>query len=214
MASTTPFNINPSLWLLWNSTGDEEGAGAVAVATSAEKRQGKKALKTLKISNNFGSAGRRNPPRAAKLDGGVSGPEIAGGMPRKRSEDGTPWKKAQGGEESFLLRLDCERAYAAASAKANPPSIAADKYNDPENRGGAPKAPAKGGHGVEAKTVNENDSDNDEITSVGAKKPAPLRASAAVAARGPSVTRSGRAGAIRGDGGAGMRPDDDIVAVA
>ena len=62
MAPTTPFNINPSLWLLWNSTGDEEGAGAVAVATSAEKRQGKKALKTLKISNNFGSAGRHNPP--------------------------------------------------------------------------------------------------------------------------------------------------------
>jgi hypothetical protein len=58
MAPTTPFNINPSLWLLWNSMGDEGGAGAVAVAMSAKKRQGKKALKTLKISNNFGLAGR------------------------------------------------------------------------------------------------------------------------------------------------------------
>ncbi len=57
MAPTTPFNIIPSLCLLQNSMGDEGGAGAVAVATSAKKRQGKKALKTLKISNNFGLAG-------------------------------------------------------------------------------------------------------------------------------------------------------------
>jgi hypothetical protein len=42
--------------------GDEGGAGAVAVATLAKKRQGNMALKTLKILNNFGSAGRRNPP--------------------------------------------------------------------------------------------------------------------------------------------------------
>jgi hypothetical protein len=58
MAPTTPFNINPSLRLLWNSMGDEGGADTVAVATSAEKRQGKKALKTLKILNNFGLARR------------------------------------------------------------------------------------------------------------------------------------------------------------
>ena len=120
MAPTTPFNINPSLWLLQNSMGDERGAGAVVVAMSAKKRQGKKALKTLKISNNFGLPGIKT-PRAAKLDSGVSRPQIAGGMPRKRSEDGTPHKKAQGGEESFLFRLNRERAYAAASAKANPP---------------------------------------------------------------------------------------------
>ncbi len=57
-----------------------------------------------------------------------------------------------------------------ASVKANPPSIAADKYNDPEDCGGAPKAPAKGRHSVKAKTVDKNDSDDDKITSVGAKK--------------------------------------------
>jgi hypothetical protein len=58
MASTTPFNINPSLRLLQSSTGDEGGAGAVDVATSAKKRKRKKALKTLKISNNFRLARR------------------------------------------------------------------------------------------------------------------------------------------------------------
>ncbi len=61
MAPTTPFNINPSLRLLQNSTRDEGGAGAVAVATSAKKRQGKKDLKTLKILNNFRLAGCQNP---------------------------------------------------------------------------------------------------------------------------------------------------------
>jgi hypothetical protein len=213
MAPTTPFNMNPFLWLLQNSTGGEGGAGTVAVVTLAKKRQGKKALKTLKILNNFGSAGRRN-PLPAKLDGGVSRLEIAGRMPRKRSEDGTPCKKARGREEPFLFRLNCERVYAAASAKANPPSIAADKYNDPEDWGGALKAFVKGGHGVKVKTVNKNDSDDDDIMSIGAKKPAPLQALAAVAARGPSVTRSGRAGAIRGDGGAGTCPDNNVMAAA
>jgi hypothetical protein len=48
MAPTTPFNINPSLWLLWNSMGDEGAAGAVAVATAAKKKQEKKAMRGLK----------------------------------------------------------------------------------------------------------------------------------------------------------------------
>jgi hypothetical protein len=61
MAPTTLFNINPSLRLLQNSMGDESGAGAVAVATSAKKRQRKKTLKTLKISNNFKLARRDTP---------------------------------------------------------------------------------------------------------------------------------------------------------
>jgi hypothetical protein len=42
-----------------------------------EKNQGKKApggLKTLKVSNNFGPAGRQNPPRAAKFNGGLQEP--------------------------------------------------------------------------------------------------------------------------------------------
>jgi hypothetical protein len=46
------------------------------------------------------SVGRRNPPRAAKLDDRGSELEIAGR---------TPCKKAQGGEASLLFRLDCER---------------------------------------------------------------------------------------------------------
>ncbi len=98
--------------------------------------------------------------------------------------------------------------------KANPSSIAANRYDDPEDRGGAPKVPAKGGHGIKAKTANKNNLGNNENTSVGTKKPVPLRALAAVAARGPSVTRSGGAGAIRWDGGTGMRPDKDVTAAA
>ncbi len=77
----------------------------------------------------------------------MSKPEIAGGMPRKRSKDGTPRKKAQCGEELFLFHLDRERAHAAASTKANPPSIAADKHDDVNDQGGGPKVPAKGRHG-------------------------------------------------------------------
>ncbi len=73
MAPTTlPFKINPSFCLLQDSTRDEGAAGTVAVANSADKKQGKKApggLQTLMISNNFGSTGRWDPPRAAKLNG-------------------------------------------------------------------------------------------------------------------------------------------------
>ncbi len=58
MAPTTlPFKINPSLCLLQDSTRDEGATGAVAVATLAKEKHGKKApggLQTLKISNNFG----------------------------------------------------------------------------------------------------------------------------------------------------------------
>ncbi len=90
---------------------DEGAAGAVAVAMSVGKNQGKKApggIQTLKIFNNFGSTGWRDPPQAAKLDGG--GSKL--GMPRKRPAEGTPHKKAQGGEVKFPFRLDCERVYA------------------------------------------------------------------------------------------------------
>ncbi len=62
---TPPFKINPSLRLLQDSMRDEGAAGAVAVVTSAKEKHGKKApggLQTLKISNNFGLTGRRNPP--------------------------------------------------------------------------------------------------------------------------------------------------------
>ena len=57
--------------------GEGGAAGAVAVATSERKKQGKKApegLETLKVLNNFGPAGRQNPPRAAKFNGGLQEP--------------------------------------------------------------------------------------------------------------------------------------------
>ena len=50
--------------------------------------------------------------------------------------------------------------------------------------------------------------------SFGAKKPAPLQASSAVATRGPSVTRLGGAGAIRVDSGTGMCADNNVAAGA
>jgi hypothetical protein len=38
-AVNSPFNINPSLWILLNSMWDVRVAGAVAVATAAKKKQ-------------------------------------------------------------------------------------------------------------------------------------------------------------------------------
>ncbi len=160
----------------------------MAVATSAKKKHGKKApggLQTLKISNNFGAPGRRNPPRAAKLNGG----EIKLRTPRKRPVDGTPCKMAQGGEAKFPFRLDCERAYAALSVQASPPVVAA-KYNDPDDqadqqpygghgKAGVPKVPTKGGRGLKVASSDEDDSDDDKIVRVGTTRPAVLRALAA-----------------------------------
>jgi hypothetical protein len=191
MAPTTPpFKFNPPLCLFQDSMRDEGAAGAVAVATSAKKKQGKKApggLQTLKISNNFGSTGRRNPLQAAKLDGG--GSEL--GMPRKRPAEGTSCQKARGGEVKFPFRLDCKRAYAAQSMKAKPPAIAA-KYNNPDDRAdqqatnghgkaGAPKAPAKDGHSVEIACLAEANLDDNESASAGTRKLAWLQALAAAA---------------------------------
>ncbi len=189
MAPTTlPFKFNPSLCLLQDSMRNEGAAGAVAVATSAKEKHGKKALgglQTLKISNNFGSTGCRNPPQAAKLDGG--GSEL--GTPRKRPTEGTPRKMARGREVKFPFRLDRKKAYPAWSVQVKPPAIAA-KYDDPDDRTdqrpyggygkeGAPKVPAKVGHSLKIASSNKDDSDNDEIEHVGARKPALLQALAA-----------------------------------
>jgi hypothetical protein len=94
-----------------------QGCGHVGQEKAREKAPG--GLQTLKISNNFGSTGFRNPPQAAKLDGGVSKLRT----PRKRPKEGRPCKKAQGGEAKFLFHLDREKAYAAQSAKATPPPL-------------------------------------------------------------------------------------------
>ncbi len=106
------------------------------------------------------------------------------GAPRKRPKEGTPHKKAQSGEAQFHFCLDCKKVYTAQSSKAKPPAIAA-KHDDPYDRAnqratnghgkaGAPKAPAKGGHGVKSASVDKDDSNNDKIASVGAKPWRPL----------------------------------------
>ncbi len=76
-------------------------------------------------------AGHCNPPPAAKVVGGVLEPEFAGGTP-------SPHKKARCKEASFLFRLNCKKASAA----------------------------AKGGHDVETKAITKDDLDNDEGASV------------------------------------------------
>jgi hypothetical protein len=84
---------------------DGGAAGAVAVATLAGKKQGRKAPggpKTPKVLNNFG---RWNPPHAAKFDGGVCKPELAGGTPSFR-------KKARDEEDLSLNHLDWKKAFA------------------------------------------------------------------------------------------------------
>jgi hypothetical protein len=121
MAPTTPPVINLSLRILWMDLGDEGAAGAVAVAMSERKKQGKKApggLKTLKVSNNFGPAGHRNPPCAAKFNSGVRELEFA---------DGTlsPHKKAQGKKAAFL----CCQGGCNVEAKA----VAEDDWNEDES---------------------------------------------------------------------------------
>ncbi len=132
------------------------------------------------------SAGIRKPAwlralaAAAKLDGGVSKLRT----PRKRPKVETPCKITQGGEAQFPFCLDCEKAYAAQSAKAKTPTIAA-KHDNPDNwadqwpygghgKARAPKVPAKGGHGIKIASVDEDDSDDDKISSMGATKPALL----------------------------------------
>jgi hypothetical protein len=129
MAPTTPPIINPSLRILRMDSGDGGAAGAVAEATE-RKKQGKKApggLETLKVSNNFGPARRRNPPRAAKFDGGVCELVFAGGTP-------SPHKKAQGKEAAFLCRPNREKVFAAAKGGCNvePEAVAEDDSDNDE----------------------------------------------------------------------------------
>ena len=133
MAPTTPPLINPSLR---TNGGDDGAAGALASATSAEKKQGSRAPRGPKVSNNFGSVqARRNPARGAKIDGGVAEAEAAGGSPRKKPHGPLPWKKPCG-EETFLLRLDRVKA-TAEHGRTEPIEL----EGDPDDRadGGRPK---------------------------------------------------------------------------
>ncbi len=104
MAPATPPFINPSLR---TNGGDDGAAGALARATSAEKKEGSRAPRGPKVLNNFGSVPtRRNPARMAKIDGGVAEAEVAGGSPRTKPHSQSPRKKPRG-EKTFLFRLDC-----------------------------------------------------------------------------------------------------------
>ncbi len=109
MAPTTPPLVNPSLR---TNGGDDGAAGALASATSAENKQGSRAPRGPKVSNNFGPVQAfRNPARVAKIDGGVAEAEAAGGSPRKKPHGPSPQKKPRG-KETFLLRLDWVKATA------------------------------------------------------------------------------------------------------
>jgi hypothetical protein len=171
MAPTTPPIINPSLQILWMDSGDGGAAGAVAVATSARKKQGKRApggLKTLKVSNNFGPAGHYNPPPAAKVDSGVREPEFAGGTP-------SPHKKARGKEASFLFRLNRKKASATAKGGCDVEAEAVAKDDSDDNKGTSivvgPNrekafAAAKGRRDIEAKAVAKDDLDDNKGMSI------------------------------------------------
>jgi hypothetical protein len=144
----------------------------LAVATSARKKQGKKApggLETLKVSNNFGPAGRRNSPRAAKVDSRVREPEFIGGTP-------SPRKKARGKEASFLFRPDRKKASAAAKGGRDVDAEALAK-DDSDDEDGASVvvhpdrkkafAAAKGGREVQAEALAKDNLDDDKGASVG-----------------------------------------------
>ena len=102
----------------------------MASATSAGKKQGSRAPRGPKVSNNFEAApARRNPARGAKIDGGVAEAEAAGGSPRKQPRGPSPRKKLRG-EETFLLRLD--RAKATAERGRTEPIRLEDPQGDPQ----------------------------------------------------------------------------------
>jgi hypothetical protein len=112
-------------------SGDGGAAGAVAVAMTARKKQGKKTpggLETLKVLDNFGPARRQNPPRAAKFDCGVCKLESAGGTP-------SPHKKAQGKEAAFLCRPDRKKVFATAKGGRNIEAKAVTKDDLDEDKG-------------------------------------------------------------------------------
>ncbi len=160
------------LKILRMDSGDEGTTGAVAVAMSARKKQGKKApggLKTLKVLNNFGPAGRCNPPRAAKVDSGVHKPEFAGGTPN-------PHKKAQGKEASCIFHPNRKKASAAAKGGRDVEADAIAEDDSDDDKGASvvirPNrekvfAAARGRHNAEAKAVTKDDLDDDEGASVG-----------------------------------------------
>jgi hypothetical protein len=107
MAPVIPPLINPSLR---TNRGDDGAAGALASVTLAEKKQGSRAPRGPKVSNNFKSVPAcRNLARGTKFNGGVAELEAAGGSLRKKPQDQSPQKKPRG-VETFLHLLDRTKA--------------------------------------------------------------------------------------------------------
>jgi len=133
----------------------------VALATSAEKRRGKRGFE-IKISNIFESSRRQGPPRAAKLDRVAESRGQAGLL-----ADELPCKKARGGGATFVFRLDRTKADAAAKggreAEAHEEeaddSDAADDDNASVGRRRPTKAPPM--------TIVGRDADYDTVVSGG-----------------------------------------------
>ncbi len=155
----------------------------MTLATLAKKKQGEKAPGgplTPEVVDRC-----RNPPQAAKLDGG----KIKLRMLRMQPAEGSPRKMAKVKEMKFLFHLDRKRVYAARSVQASPPAVTA-KYDNPDvpadqrpfgghRKAGAPKVPAKGGPGLKIASCNKDNLNSNKIVCMGATRPAVLRASAA-----------------------------------
>ncbi len=197
MAPTTPSSINPLLQILrMDPLADGGAAGAVAVATSTGKKQGKKApggLETPKVLNNFG---RRNPPRAAKFDGGVHEPELAGGTP-------SPRKKAREEKDSSLDRLNRKKAFTAVKGRhgvndasdAEAKVLFKDDSDDNNASGGRPRREtraAKGGRS--ANDPADWADDGHQPTNASPKSGRGVPMHAAVGGRGVPVHAVGRHG--------------------
>jgi len=159
---------------------DGGAAGAVALATSAEKRGGKKGL-GMKISSNFETIPRRrNPDLLAKLDGSES--EIAGGTPRKKSRN-------------LAFRVDRERAERTKQRATMP--ITQDGIDDgPTEDDGPPMTPIKSGVTLEASVedVWSGNEDDDKFIlggpTAGAKRSIGGGAAATAKSATPATTKA------------------------
>ncbi len=106
--------------------------------------------------NNFGPAGRKNSPRAAKFNGGVREPQFVGGTP-------SPHKKARGKEAVFLCHPHHEKGFTAANGGRNveAEAFAEDDSDDDEGAsvgcpwtGRDPDDPAsRAGNGHETRAI-------------------------------------------------------------
>ncbi len=113
------------------------------------RRQGgnkeKRPRAASRLQKSQTTSGSKNLPHAAKSDGGVREPELAGGTP-------SPRKKARGEEDSSLDRLNREKVFAAVKGRhgVKAGAGAEDNAND-----------------AEAKVVIEDDSDDNSTSGGG-----------------------------------------------